>query len=272
MRTARRLFAPLLVVAGLLALPAAGQAKVTQDFTFHSSGTAVSPGAVAGLGTPGTYEDIPFTIAPDDADGTVSIAINWSNQFDDWDLYVYRKAADGTLVQVASSAGGPPSTTENAVIQAADVPVPPGNYVIRAQNYAATSPDFTGFAKFGPYAAADVPPVAAFKAPGEALAGRTITLDASGSKDSDGTIADYAWDLDGDGSMETDSGTSPTLRHAFGAGLHHLTVRVTDNQGERSYANATVKVTKRGAAAHKKKHKHKKKHHHKRHKKHKKKT
>jgi hypothetical protein len=96
--------------------------------------------------------------------------------------------------------------------------------------------------------------------------------DASGSKDSDGTIADYAWDLDGDGSMETDSGTSPTLRHAFGAGLHHLTVRVTDNQGERSYANATVKVAKRGAAAHKKKHKHKKKHHHKRHKKHKKKT
>jgi hypothetical protein len=76
----------------------------------------------------------------------------------------------------------------------------------------------------------------------------------------------------GDGSTETDSGTSPTLRHAFGAGLHHLTVRVTDNQGERSYANATVKVTKRGAAAHKKKHKHKKKHHHKRHKKHKKKT
>jgi len=265
MRRALRRFLPLLAAVGVLALPAAGQAKTTQDFTFHSSGTAASPGAVGGTGTPGTYEDIPFTIAPDDADGTVSIAINWSNQFDDWDLYVYRKAADGSLVQVGSSAGGPPSTTENAVIQAADVPVPAGDYVIRVQNYAATTPDFTGFAKFGPYAAADVPPVAAFKAPGEAFAGQTITLDASGSKDADGSIVNYAWDLDGNGSMETDSGTSSKLRHAFGVGIHHLTVRVTDDRGERSYANATVKVTKRGAA-HKKKHKHKKKHHHKKHK------
>lgn len=267
MRSARR-FVPLLVALGALLLPAAGQAKVTQDFTFHSTGTATAPGAVAGTGTPGSYDDIPFTIAPDDADGNVSVVVNWTNQFDDWDLYVYRKATDNSLVLVGSSAGGPPSTSENAVIQAADVPVEAGNYVIRVQNYAATSADFTGFVKFGPFVVADVPPIAAFKAPAQAVSGQTITLDASGSKDPDGTIAAYAWDLDGNGSMETSSGTSPTLKHAFGVGLHHLTVRVTDNQGERSYANATVKVVKKGAAAHKKK-THKKKHH--KHKKHKKK-
>jgi hypothetical protein len=265
----RKLIAPLAVAVGLLALPAAGQAKVTQDFTFQSNGTAAAPGAASGVGSPGTFQDIPFTIAPDDADGTVSIAINWTNQFDDWDLYVYRKAADGTLVQVGSSAGGPPSTTENAVIQAADVPVTPGDYVIRAQNYAATSSAFTGTVKFTAYVPPNQPPTASFKAPGTARAGQTITLNASGSKDPDGSIVNYAWDLDGDGSMETDSGTTATLRHAFGVGVHHLAVRVTDDRGERSYANATVKVTKRGAAAHKKKKKpkHHKKHHHKKHKK-----
>jgi hypothetical protein len=50
-------------------------------------------------------------------------------------------------------------------------------------------------------------------------------------------------------------------------GLHHLTVRVTDNQGARSYANATVRVVKKSAAHKKKKPKHK---HHKKHHKHKK--
>jgi YD repeat-containing protein len=266
MRSARR-FVPLVVAAATLWLPAAGQAKVTQDFTFHSSGTATAPGAVAGTGTPGSYDDIPFTIAPDDADGNVSVVVNWTNQFDDWDLYVYRKAGDGSLVLVGSSAGGPPSTTENAVIQAADTPVQAGNYVIRVQNYAATSADFTGFVKFGPFVVADTPPVAAFEAPSQAVAGKTITLDASGSKDPDGAIVGYAWDLDGNGSMETSSGASATLRHAFGVGVHHLTVRVTDNQGARSYANATVRVVKKSAAHKKKKPKHK---HHKRHHKHKK--
>jgi hypothetical protein len=99
------------------------------------------------------------------------------------------------------------------VIQAADAPVQAGNYAIRVQNDAATSADFTGFVKFGPFVVADTAPVAAFKAPSRAVSGQTITLDASGSKDPDGTIVSYLWDLDGNGSMETSSGASPTLRH-----------------------------------------------------------
>ena len=204
--------------------------------------TAATPGAVAGVGAAGTYEDIPFTIPSGDSDGTVSVTLNWASQFDDWDLYVYRKDASGNLQPVGSSAGGPPSTSENAVIQAQDGPVPPGSYVIRAQNYAATTPNFTGTVKFTAYVPPNQTPVAAFKAPSSARSGQTITLDASGSHDPDGRIVDYSWDLDGDGAMDVSSGTSPTLKHAFSAGTWHLTVRVTDDRGARAYANATVNV------------------------------
>jgi PKD domain len=238
----RRTLIALVVVAGALVLAAAGQATVTKDFTFKSKGTAATPGAVAGIGAAGTYEDIPFTIASGDSDGTVSVTLNWTNQLDDWDLYVYRKDSSGNLQPVGSSAGGPPSTSENAVIQSQDGPVTPGNYVIRAQNYAATSSSFTGSVKFTAYVPPNVPPVASFKAPSTARSGQTITLDASGSHDPDGNIVDFAWDLDGDGAMDVSSGTTPTLKHAFSAGTHYLTVRVTDNRGARAYANATVNV------------------------------
>jgi hypothetical protein len=229
-------------VLGALALAAIVQAATTKDFTFKSSGKATQPGAAAGIGSAGTYEDIPFTIASTDADGTVSVTLNWTNQVDDWDLYVYRKDSSGNLQQVGSSAGGPPSTSENAVIQAQNGPITPGNYVIRAQNYAATSSSFSGSVKFTAYVPPNVPPTASFKAPSSARAGQTITLDASGSRDPDGTIVDFSWDLDGDGGMDVSSGTTPTLKHAFSKGTQYLTVRVTDDRGARAYANATVNV------------------------------
>jgi hypothetical protein len=236
---------PLVVVAvavTALAVAAVVHASVTKDFTFKSAGTASQPGAVAGVGAAGTYEDIPFTIAAGDADGEVSVTLTWTNQLDDWDLYVYRKDSSGNLVPVGSSAGGPPSTSENAVIQAQDGPIPPGSYVIRAQNYAATSPAFTGTVKFTAYVPPNQPPTASFKAPANARAGQAITLDASGSRDPDGKILDYSWDLNGDGAMDTSSGTTPTLKHAFSKGTQYLTVRVTDDRGARAYANATVQV------------------------------
>jgi uncharacterized protein (DUF2141 family) len=239
--------AAVAAAALLLALPASALAKQTADLTFKSNGSAAQPGAVVGLGAPGTYQDFPFTIAPDDADGSVSIAVNWTNQFDDWDLYVYRKNSSGGLDQVGSSAGGPPSTQEATVITGTSGPVEPGSYVIRVQNYAATSADFTGFAKFSPFTPANQLPIAALAAPASAGAGQQITLDASGSHDPDGRIVNYAWDLDGDGSMETDGHDSQTLTHAFGRGVHHVTVRVTDDKGARAFANATIDVGNAGS-------------------------
>jgi hypothetical protein len=230
-----------------LALPVAALAKVTADFTYKSNGTATQPGAVLGLGTAGTYEDFPFTIAADDSDGAVAVGLTWANPADDWDLYVYRKpAGGGDLEQVASSAQGT-TTEEQAVIQAQEGPIEPGEYVIRVQNYASSNPDFDGTVKFTAYEPPNVDPTAKLKAPKRSRAGKKVTLDASKSKDSDGKIVSYAFDLDGDGTIETDNGDSPKLKKSFKAGFRHVTVRVVDDKGADSYDTVTIAVAKKKA-------------------------
>jgi len=220
----------------VLALPATAFGKTTPDKTF--SGSAPVPMS--------SQADIPVTIASDDADGHMSVEVHWTNPFDDFDLYVYKKNSTGGLDQVGSSAGGPPSTSEQTTIDAQGTsPIPPGDYIVRVVNYAATSPDFSGVVKFGPLVLPNVKPTARLKAVKTVRKGKASVLDASGSRDTDGKIVNYAWDLDGNGSMETNGGSRPTLRHKFSRGAHHVTVRVTDNGGKRAYATRTVRVTRR---------------------------
>jgi PKD repeat protein len=75
-------------------------------------------------------------------------------------------------------------------------------------------------------------PVAAFTdAPSPAFTGETVTFDGSSSSD-DNTIADYAWDLDGNGTFETDTHAVPTTTKKYAtAGLVTVRLRVTDDQG-----------------------------------------
>ena len=60
-----------------------------------------------------------------------------------------------------------------------------------------------------------------------------VTFDASGSTDPDGTIVKYEWDLDGNGSYETNTGATPTadadLRDA--KAKYTVGLRVTDDGG-----------------------------------------
>jgi hypothetical protein len=232
-------------LAALAVLPVAvAMAKTTPDKTFQSSGAAAQPGAVVGLGTAGSYEDIQFTIAADEEDGSATVYVSWSNAVDDFDLYVYRKRADGSLETVGTSTQGNTSD-EQAVIQAQGDPLKAGDYIARVQNYASSTPNFSGTIKFGPYTAPNKRPKAALTAgPDKPTTKTNVTLDASGSRDADGSIGSYAWDLDGDGATDLDTKTTPTLTRRFKAGVHHVTVRVTDNSGARAYANATVKVAK----------------------------
>jgi hypothetical protein len=228
-------------LAGALALmllvPAAALGKTTPDKTFKSDGSAAVP--------MNSQEDFPVTIASDDADGHMSVEVHWTNPFDDFDLYVYKKNSTGGLDQVGSSAGGPPSTSEQPTIEAQGTsPLEPGDYVVRVVNYAATSPDFSGVIKFGPLVLPNVRPTARLKAVKTMKKGKASVLDGSGSRDSDGKIVNYSWDLDGDGSIETNGGSKALLRHKFPVGTHHVTVRVTDNGGKRAYATRTVRVTR----------------------------
>jgi len=57
--------------------------------------------------------------------------------------------------------------------------------------------------------------------------GKTVTFDASNSSDTDGTIANYAWNFD-DGS----AGTGKTTTHVYASvGTYGVTLTVTDNDG-----------------------------------------
>jgi subtilisin-like proprotein convertase family protein len=93
--------------------------------------------------------------------------------------------------------------------------------------------------------AANHMPVAALAAtPNPVAAGTSVTLDASGSTDGDGTIVKYDWDLDGNGSFETTSLGVPTRAHTYpNAATFNVGVRVTDNDGGTHTASLPLVVS-----------------------------
>ena len=93
-------------------------------------------------------------------------------------------------------------------------------------------------------AAGNVPPIAFFAAtPATGQPGQPVSFDASGSSDPDGTIARYEWDLDGNGSFETDTGSAPTTSRSYAiAGTSPVTLRITDNAGASSELTISLRV------------------------------
>jgi PKD repeat protein len=88
-------------------------------------------------------------------------------------------------------------------------------------------------------------PTASFSAPSTAQVGQAVNFDASASSDAEGPIAKYEWDLDGDGTYETDTGTSPTVSHTYASnGPVQVGLRVTDGSG--STATTTHALTIEG--------------------------
>jgi PKD repeat protein len=68
----------------------------------------------------------------------------------------------------------------------------------------------------------------------------TVNFDASASTDPDGTIAGYAWDLNGD---DVTDATTVSASHAYPAGTHVVKLTVTDNDGKTDSATVTITVT-----------------------------
>lgn len=78
--------------------------------------------------------------------------------------------------------------------------------------------------------------------PAEGFVPLTVSFDASGSHDPDGTIISYEWDFDGDGVYDANN-PSPLAGHAYTTpGTFTCRLRVTDNDGQTGEATATVKV------------------------------
>jgi PKD repeat protein len=86
-------------------------------------------------------------------------------------------------------------------------------------------------------------PAALTATPAVALTGETVSLDASGSAIPLSDITRFEWDRDGDGSFETDTGTTPLTTTTFAArGVYDLKVRVTRSGGRTDVTTATVDV------------------------------
>jgi len=102
------------------------------------------------------------------------------------------------------------------------------------------------FSELQVYAAAKRPPRAVFDySPKPLDVAQTATFDASGSEPGDAAIRRYEWDLDGNGSFETDTGTTPSATHAYAeTGRYRVGVRVTDAAGERDEFRTLVLVAR----------------------------
>src|SRR3954452_3316095 len=94
-------------------------------------------------------------------------------------------------------------------------------------------------------------PVASFSAtPNPATPGATVQFDGTGSHDPVGTINHYEWDLDGDGTFETDGGTSPFTSRSYPVrGSYPVSLRVTDNGGKENIYTRSVHVSNPPTAA-----------------------
>ncbi len=68
-----------------------------------------------------------------------------------------------------------------------------------------------------------------------------VSFSSSGSSDPDGSIAAYAWDLDGDGQFDDSAGQNPSHTYTT-AGRYAVKLRVTDNQGAQT-VSASVAIT-----------------------------
>jgi len=89
-------------------------------------------------------------------------------------------------------------------------------------------------------------PYASIQVPSVAKAGSTLTLDASASYATNGTIVRYQWDLDRNGFYEY-STTDPRLSHTFPIETTaRISLSVTDSNGAIGQATTTLTITDDG--------------------------
>ena len=113
----------------------------------------------------------------------------------------------------------------------------------------ASQPQFNGIVY--ELAGFDEPPVADADGPYQIDPGQMLTVDASGSSDVNNDIVSYLWDLDDNGSFETDAGDQPILNVPYatlqalglpsGAPLK-ISVQVADLEGQVDVAESQLNI------------------------------
>ena len=79
--------------------------------------------------------------------------------------------------------------------------------------------------------------------------GEPVTFDASGSRDEDGSITKFEWDLDGDGSTSATPGREPVAEKTYSVpDSVTVTVRVSDDDGKATDETMVVRIGGPGEA------------------------
>jgi len=173
----------------------------------------------------GTGEELAFTMEV--PAGSANLTFNMSGGSGDADLYVRFGSAPTTSTYDCRPYKS--GNTESCSFTSPQT----GTYHVMIRGYSS----FSGVSLVGSYET-DAPitaPTASFTSSCNDL---SCNFDASGSSDSDGTIASYAWDF-GDGN--TASGETPS--HSYSAaGDYTVSLTVTDNDGATNTTMQTVTV------------------------------
>jgi PKD repeat protein len=128
----------------------------------------------------------------------------------------------------------------------------PGSYSVTVTVFDAggshSSTSFTAVVASPPPSAGNGPTAQLALKSSAPAAGHLITLSAAGSR-STSPIVSYDWDFNGDGHVDTSTGTNPDARLVFSPGAHTASVTVVDAAGERSTATRTFLVSGRTQTA-----------------------
>jgi PKD repeat protein len=166
--------------------------------------------------SPSTLDDVTFTSESTDADGTIASQA--------WDLDGDGAYDDGTGVSAvrAFAKAGP-----------------------HAVHLRVTDSDGVSSTATRTVTVAGRPPSASFTVdPQTVTTGQPSSFDATASSDPDGSIKSYKWDLDGNGSFETDTATTPTTSRFYAEpGNVIVGLQVTDDDGQTDVTQRTLTVT-----------------------------
>ncbi len=178
-----------------------------------------------------TRPNASFTISPNPAQIGATVTFNATASSDpDGSIARYEWDLDGNGIY-ETDAGTSPTTTQSYMT--------PGTRTIRLRvtdddGAAATDADSLRI---------NARPTPSFTiTPNPAVIGETVAFDANTSSDPDGTITQYEWDLDGNGSYEVSSASPNASRSYDSAGSRTIKLRVTDNNGATSELSRPLAV------------------------------
>lgn len=179
----------------------------------------------------GDDADIFFT--PVAGPGTLDFTLALDGAVGDIDLFLFEQ---GGTDPIASSQNYGDTEHVSAVVGGGT------NYFVLVQLYSGYG-EYRLAGSFTPQGSNVAPNAALSATPDTGPAPLNVTLDASASGDTDGTIVKYEYDF-GEGGGFQDMGTDTSVVHSYaGAGGYTARVRVTDNGGLTDIATAQITVS-----------------------------